>query len=235
MGKLLQGPFGAATGKIGNIVSYVLNGKNVFRRIGKSKHKPSKAQLASRQGFKAVNEFLHPLKGFINLGFMFEKGGTTQNQHNVATSYNMLNALKDDYPNIEIDYSKVIVSKGTLPAAATPTALTTSSNVTISWSYLSDRDFAFRNDRAMVLFFYPGTKSAIYFLSGAERSSGMQNFEIAENETNGKPMIYISFFAEDRLSVSDSTLITSVADNKKSTSVVNGAPVLCNSCFFNMI
>jgi hypothetical protein len=204
MGKLLQGPFGTTTGKVGKTVSYSINGQNVIRQIGVSTKKPTEKQLASRLRFKVINRLLRPINGFINLGFMFETIGTTKNQHNVATSNNMRYALKGSYPDIEVDYSKVIVSKGKLPIAQTATAIVTESDITVSWEYDKKLDFSLRNDRLMALFFYPKTNSAIYFLSGAERSAGAQVFDIPAYESEGNPEIYVSFFAEDRLTVSDS-------------------------------
>ncbi|MEJ7560819.1 MAG: DUF6266 family protein [Pedobacter sp.] len=230
MGKLPQGPFGATTGKIGNIVSYVLKGETVFRRVGKTKKKRSAGQAASRQRFKLVNDLLHHITGFINLGFLFKMEGTPLNQHNIATSLNMRNAIKGSYPNFEIDYRKVVVSEGKLLAANSPTAIVTQHNVTINWDYVEERDFSFRNDRAMVLLIYPLKQSSIYYLSAAERSAGTQVFTIAADETNESPEIYISFLAEDRLSVSNSTWISYLA-NEQSSSVI---PLLCNSCFFNV-
>lgn len=207
MGKLLHGPFGTTTGKIGNMVSYDLKGQNVTRMIGVITKKGSKKQIASRKQFKVISTLLKPIKGFINLGFMFEMIGTTQNQHNIATSKNMLYAIKGSYPDFEVDYSKVILSKGKLAIAEAPTAVVAESDITIRWEYDKNLDFSFRNDRIMALFFYPKTNSAIYFLSGAERSSGTQVFDISASETEGRPEIYVSFFAEDRLSVSDSTWV----------------------------
>ena len=204
MGKLLQGPFGTITGKVGKTVSYQLKGQNVCRTIGVSTKKGSKDQTVCRTGFKAISRLLSPIIGFINLGYMFEIIGTTHNQHNAATSQNMRYALKGSYPDLEVDYSKVMVSKGKLPMARAATATATESNITINWMYDNRLDFSLRNDRVMALFFYPKTNSAIYFLSGAERSSGTQVFDIHAYESEGRAEIYLSFFAEDRLSVSDS-------------------------------
>lgn len=207
MGKLLQGPFGTITGKVGKIVSYQLKGQNVSRAIGVNTKKTSEKQTVCRTGFKIINRLLSPINGFINLGFMFEIIGTTHNQHNAATSQNMPYALKGHYPDLEVDYSKVMVSKGKLPMARAATATATESNITINWMYDNRLDFSLRNDRVMALFFYPKTNSAIYFLSGAERSAGTQVFDIPAYESDGKAEIYLSFFAEDRLSVSDSTWV----------------------------
>ncbi|WP_439953559.1 DUF6266 family protein, partial [Escherichia coli] len=91
-----------------------------------------------------------------------------------------------------------------LPFANNPVAIVNKANITINWEYNTSIDFNFRNDRLMALFYYPKTNQATYFLSGNERSAGTHLFNIRQNKKNGKPEIYVSFFAEDRLSVSDS-------------------------------
>lgn len=209
MGKLLTGAFGALTGKVGKLVSYELNGQNVIRRIGQVKSKPSQLQLASRKRFKVINSFLAPIQGFLNLGYLFAKQGTDKNQHNLASSYNLTHALAGKYPNITIDYSKVMVSSGTLEPALEPAVTKSNAQTTISWAYQENRDWAFRHDRAMILICYPSTNEAIYFLSGAQRKEGSQVIDLPTNLPNERTEFYLSFFAEDRLSVSESTWIPS--------------------------
>lgn len=53
-----NGLFGELSGKIGNLVSYNLKGKNVVRRIGKSNKPATAAQLTVRQRIAVVNKIL---------------------------------------------------------------------------------------------------------------------------------------------------------------------------------
>ncbi|WP_157262405.1 DUF6266 family protein [Pedobacter sp. PACM 27299] len=60
---------------------------------------------------------LKPMADFINVSFKLEAEGTVKNPHNLATSYNKKHALTGQYPDIKVDYSKVILSKGSLEMA----------------------------------------------------------------------------------------------------------------------
>jgi hypothetical protein len=71
-------------------------------------------QLARSQRMTIVNAFLKPIKSLINLGFRFEAEGSVKHQYNIATSYHMINAIVGQYPDIKIDYSKVMISIGDL-------------------------------------------------------------------------------------------------------------------------
>jgi hypothetical protein len=133
-----NGAFGEFKGKLGNLVSYNLKGKTVVRHIGKSKKPPTEAQLAVRQRMAAVIKFLRPALAFINAGFELAVEGTDRHPHNEATAYNYKNALQGEYPNISMDYSKVLVSMGALEPAINAQA-----NLTLS----PDMNWAIKNDR----------------------------------------------------------------------------------------
>ncbi|MGY0035125.1 hypothetical protein [Pedobacter sp. NJ-S-72] len=51
-------------GRVGNTVTYVLNGQVVKRKIGKSSKEPTIAQLSVRQRTKIITEFLNPVKEY---------------------------------------------------------------------------------------------------------------------------------------------------------------------------
>lgn len=108
-----KGLHGWSTGKLGNIVSYMLRGQLVQRTIGKP-GKPSLKQKANHQAMAVTTRFLNNLQDYLNNGFDLEARGTIRNQHNLAVSYIKKNALRGEYPNISIDYSKVQLSTGSL-------------------------------------------------------------------------------------------------------------------------
>jgi hypothetical protein len=204
MGKLENGAFGAITGKVAKLVSYKLRGQNVVRKNRTVKIKATATQLPVRERMRIVNDFLRPIKDFINLGFMFKAEGTVWNQYNVATSYTLLHAMVGEYPNISIDYSKVMVSAGKLKSATAPTVEKVEGALLIKWTYDAVADFSFRNDRAMILLSFPSGDEPIYFLSGSLRSEGMQSIALDPETITRRCDIYVSFFAEKRKSVSDS-------------------------------
>ena len=204
MGKSPLGAFGATNGKTGNLVTYILRGQIVTRTIGKTKKKQSISQIATTQRLTTVNEFLKTIKGLINLGFKFEAEGSTSNPYNVATSYNVKNAIKGQYPNFKIDYSQVMISVGNLKPVVNLSVSKNSQCLTVSWAYDSKADFCVRNDRAMILFVFDDSEEPIYFLSGSLRSEGNQIIDFGSKSLDGSCHVYVSFLAEDRESVSDS-------------------------------
>ncbi|WP_316788836.1 DUF6266 family protein [Pedobacter frigoris] len=204
MGSMNNGPFGPIKGKVGNLVSYTLRGKNVVRIAGKTSKPPTLAQLINRQKMAVTNAFLKPIIPFINLGFLFAIEGTAKHQHNEALSYNRLHALQGEYPNIEMDYSKALVSKGSLQSAINPAVSLLANGVEFTWEVAQDMEWGIKNDRTMLLAYFPEQQQAIYIFSGAQRKEGRDFLELPANLLDQPMHTYISFMADDKTSVSDS-------------------------------
>lgn len=204
MGKSPKGAFGATNGKIGNLVSYKLRGQDVTRMVGRSTKQQSILQLASTQRLTVVNAFLKPIKGLINIGFKFEAQRSTKHQYNIATSYNMINAIKGEYPFFSMDYSRAKVSSGNLKPVSNLTAEIDEEFLKLAWSYDKKTDFDFRYDRAMILLVFDDKSDPLYLLSGSLRSESSQIIEVGLQKLNQPFSLYLSFLAEDRDSVSDS-------------------------------
>lgn len=206
MGKLEGGAFGHVSGKIGNLVSYTLNGRNIVRKIGRQTKPRTNAQLAVWQKLKLVNHFLNPIIGFINVGFSFAAEETGKHPHNEALSYNNKNAITGEYPNLSIDYSKAMVSMGLLPPAVNPVVNKMENGVEFTWEVDANMDWNLKNDRAMLLLYFPrpDEADAIYFLSGAKRSEGRDFIELPPAKINADMQCYIAFYPDDKQSVSNS-------------------------------
>jgi hypothetical protein len=199
-----NGRFGELSGKIGNLVSYNLKGKNVVRRIGKNNKPPTVAQLAVRQKIAAVNKFLRATLGVINAGFELEVAGTYINQHNAATSYHMKNATQGEYPNISVDYSKVLISKGDLEPAINPGVTIAGTTLTLTWELSEGITWSIKNDRVMMLIYCPELNLATYVLSGTRRSSGKDDIALPPNYIDKELHIYIAFKASNGERISNS-------------------------------
>lgn len=204
MGSIDNGIFGAFKGKIGNLVSYNLKGKHVVRIIGRSTKPPTEGQLAEYQKMTVVNAFLKPILGFINSGFSFAVEGSTKNPYNEALSYNKKNALQGQYPDITLDYTKAMVSTGLLEPPFFPTVNLIANGIEFTWQVSSNVDWGIKNDRAMLLVFFPQKNEAIYILSGARRADGRDVIPLNPDQLNQSMACYISFMADDRKSVSNS-------------------------------
>ena len=204
MGKFERGIFGTFKGRIGNLVSYQLKGKNVIRRIGKTNKPPSLKQLSARQKMKITADFLKPTLAFINVGFELAVAGTDRHPHNEATAYNYKNALQGDYPNISIDYSKVLLSQGTLEPAINPQASLSNNILNITWDVSPEMSWGIKNDRTMLLVYCLELNKAIYVLNGAARITGQDDIELPANYLGRELQIYLAFKASNGKSISDS-------------------------------
>lgn len=204
MGKFENGIFGTFKGRIGNLVSYQLRGKNVIRRIGKTHKPPTLKQLTARQKMKVTADFLKPMLTFINVGFEQAITGTDKHPHNEATAYNYRNALQGDYPDISINYSKVKLSQGTLEPAINPLAGLTGNTLSITWEVSPDMNWGIKNDRTMFLVYCPELSKAIYVLSGATRITGQDEIELPTNYIGRELHIYIAFRASNGKDISNS-------------------------------
>jgi hypothetical protein len=141
MGILKHGPFGMTTGKIQNMVSYDLNGKNVFSRIGRTNKKPTLKQLTVRQRMAVVIKFLKHLGPFIEFGFKAQALAARKSAHNMATSYNTKNATTGEYPEILMDYSKAMISQGDLMQAIDPQVELLQGELRFSWQNQPDLNY----------------------------------------------------------------------------------------------
>jgi hypothetical protein len=203
MGKLVGGPFGMLHGRVGNLVAYVLNGENIMRKIGKSSKPLTPARRANCEKMTVVNHFLQPALPFIKLGFRFEAAGTNRNAYNEAVSYNKMNALQGEYPNISIDYSKILLSKGDLPAAKEVQIEKTENGIAFTWD-TSDISSQRQHDRTMLLVSFPELGVLSYHPSGSKRIEGKDLLYFDQDYKDEHMEVYISFVNAEGTQVSDS-------------------------------
>ncbi|RQO65234.1 hypothetical protein DBR43_30765 [Pedobacter sp. KBW06] len=217
MGKLINGIFGGFHGKIGNLVGYTLKGKYVIRKIGKSSKPLTPGRQANCQKMTLVNEMLSPSLEVIRKGFRMKVAGTDKNEYNEAVSYNKKNAIQGDYPNISLDYTKVMVSMGTLPVAIHPTLSQTDDKITFNWEVLADQADQYGKDRAMLLIYFPDLKISWYELIGSTRTEGTYTVEMGEGLADKRMETYISFVKDNGRAVSDSVYVGALNADKEIT------------------
>ncbi|WP_316746865.1 DUF6266 family protein [Pedobacter gandavensis] len=213
MGNLNNGLFGAFNGRVGNLVGYTLHGKNVIRMIGHTTKSPTLPKLANYQKMTVVNEFLVRMQDFIKLGFQHEVIGTDRNTYNEALSYNKKHALTGEYPNISIDYPKAMLSKGSLRPADQPGISKPDSRLGIEfkWEMPEKMLTGHRNDRAMLLIYFPESKTSYSSLSGARRHEGTDTLYIDGNLYGAQMEAYITFISPGGEEISDSVYAGSIA------------------------
>ena len=113
MGTIKQGILGGFNGKVGTVIGSSWKGITYMR--GQSQHvkNPRTAgQIYSRTAFKAVSAALSPIASTLRL--TFAKSAGKMSAFNKAVSENYKKAIIDQDGTPVVDYSKLILSKGTI-------------------------------------------------------------------------------------------------------------------------
>jgi hypothetical protein len=105
------GPQGFISGKIGELVYFVRNGKQLVRKCTKITKPPTEAQLKVRKQLTVVVAFLKPLLGVINVGFLMAAKKERSLAYSLAVKYNRNRAVAGVYPDVVIDYARVLLTK----------------------------------------------------------------------------------------------------------------------------
>jgi len=204
MGKLINGLFGGFHGRVGNLVGYTLKGKHIIRMIGKTEKPLTPARKANCEKMKVVNEILKPSIHAIRAGFRLAVVGTDKNEYNEAVSYNKKNALQGEYPNISLNYTKVLMSMGNLPVAVNPSISQSGTEVTFNWEISASPVSEYHTDRSMLVIYFPDIKETCCQLIGAKRVEGKDVIVIGPEHVNERMEAYITFIKDNGKEVSNS-------------------------------
>lgn len=210
MGKISQGILGGVSGKVGNVVGGSWKGIDYLRVLPASVANPrTPAQMDQRSKFITVINFLQPIKDFIRVGF--KNYAIKMTQFNSAMSYNVKNAITGEYPDYTIDYTKALVSRGSLAPALNGTASSTVAGlVTFEWDDNSGDGNAQSSDKALLVVHNPVKNEAVFILDGVNRVTGVQEVTVPDNYSGDTVHVYIGFISEDGASVSNSKYVGAV-------------------------
>ena len=189
---------------MGNLVGYMLNGKPIIRLIGHSSKVLTPARKANCERMTVVNTFLKPSLNFLRTGFRYITAGTDQNFYNAAVSYNKKHAIQGVYPNLSIDYTKALISMGSLLKADITQIYHHEEGIEFKWEIPSDLAWEHRNDRAMLLIHFPDAGISKMVMSGARRQEGKEIVAIDKNLKENRMEAYITFINENATEISDS-------------------------------
>ncbi|WDT68806.1 DUF6266 family protein [Cloacibacterium sp. TD35] len=132
MGKIKTGILGGFQGKVGTVIGSTWRGESIMRALPKSAAKaPSELQKLQRLKFKAVSEFLNPLRTTLSTYFGNDTG--VKSKYNMATSYHITNAVEVTNEVAQILYSRVLVAKGTLFGFQNLTSTHADTNIALQW------------------------------------------------------------------------------------------------------
>lgn len=199
MARIKNGINTPLSGKIGNLVACQWKGIPYLRsRPSRVNHPDSVKQLAHRMKFSIVMKFLSPFKDFLK--FSFAPYANEKTGFNVAVSENMKTAIQGEYPELSINYSEVVLSKGDLskPSDAMIEAEGEDA-VRISWTNSEEAKSDNDTDRAIVLFYNPDNRELIYYIGVAKRSDSMAIISLPYDFQSCQLECYLIFIAQEAM------------------------------------
>nr|WP_068892136.1 DUF6266 family protein [Pedobacter panaciterrae] len=137
MGILYSGIHGGYQKRTGGLVGRRLGYKSVISAIPhKSLIPRSTGQLEQQIKVSLLSSFLRGFKPMINIGFAHHV--KKQSPRNVALAHNYSIVFYDDYPDYQIDYSRLVCSRGKLQGLNSPLVTLGDEPDTIEFKWLPD-------------------------------------------------------------------------------------------------
>lgn len=171
MGKSYQGILGNFSGKVGNVVGRIRQGRTIY-----SVYQPMVAnprtddQVAARNKFAMMVECLKSFSGFLKTSFRSLDGYKTGNPFSSAVGYNLRNGVVSGTP-LDINYAQTVVSVGGVDKPYSPSAAADGTTLTVTWADNSGMGNAQATDKIMVLAYNTDKKDAVYNTSLADRAT----------------------------------------------------------------
>lgn len=136
MAKVLKN--GLLSGRVGNLVYFVINGKQYVRAWVKPSNPRTPLQKRHRAKMMTCGKFFGPLKSVILIGYQ----GTTGDleEYNESTKYHLATALEETTPPDSEDYSfrvipeKVKLSRGDIQKPEIFSCTRTGNELTLTWN-----------------------------------------------------------------------------------------------------
>lgn len=191
MAKLIATEF--VSGRYGNLVFTTWRDMAIVRTMPKKSNKPAtSAQLWQRYKMQTVTKFLSPLAPLIT-AYFGERGGLSRRSK--AISYHMINALHAIYPELSIDYARVVISKGELAEPRNVLAAMTAGGLQLSWN---NPPQALSNDTdTLLVVIYNANRKAFEYQKCVMRSALHYSIALPEIWLGDMVHCWLSFVDDD--------------------------------------
>jgi Family of unknown function (DUF6266) len=195
---------GAFIGRVGPVTGFMRNGRNLIRTsTSAAKDRRTPLRLAQREKINICNNLL---KVFTGTGFLkksFPAYGDTGTGYNRATSALMSRAVTGVYPNMQLNYQQVLVSKGRLPGALSARATVKNGVIHFSFADNSTDGIATADDTVILVAYAPDLQQAVFTLHGGFRKDKKAVLNVAVLKGYAVET-WIGFLSADEKDASDS-------------------------------
>lgn len=172
MATYLNGINGPVKGNIGTVEGASWKGIPVLKARKRSRRRNSVSQVEQQARFAFVNHFVKTLVDLF--GESFHEPAKPLTGLNLAFRYTYQHALLGVYPHLELDYRKVLVSRGTLmPAFDATIQVSGSGMVQFNWTNNAGIAQANAGDHALLVLHCPQLNRSMYSVGNANRKDGI--------------------------------------------------------------
>lgn len=136
MGTIKKGILGGFSGTVGTVVGGSWKGIAYMRGKAQSIRNPrTAAQMEQRLKMKLLVKALKGCASLVNIGFKAMADSRRMSPMNAALSYNSkLNPFTGTYPNIAVDYTKLVLSLGRLTPTTSLSLIDDGGDIEFVWA-----------------------------------------------------------------------------------------------------
>jgi len=212
MARLSSGILGPIHGKLGSVVGAKWKQTAYLRTMPVDRKDSKRAtvkQIACREKFKFVQEWLVPFYPYVTVGFRnYAKDKT---EINSAFSKNYHLATMGVYPDLSIDYTKVILSRGHLPRLyAVQHQLVAPDMLSLTWQQNRNDDSSY-DDQVMLVVYSRELKMVDGFIGGRSRTELKCDFRLNPKLVGRSLDVYVSVISLNGKKVADSEYLGRLA------------------------
>jgi hypothetical protein len=203
MGKINQGILGGFSGKVGSVVGGSWKGISYMRGKAVSIKNPQTLQQRQQRCKLALAlSVLQPIIAVIRVGF--KRYAHRQSEFNAAMSYTIRHAIQGDYPDYALDFSKLLVSRGSLTGADNAAAAAVPGKIKLTREDNTGIGEAQPTDKAIAVAINPTKGEAAYITDGTPRSAETEQLAVSPFWAGDKVEVYLGFITEDGKEVATS-------------------------------
>ncbi|TDQ10036.1 DUF6266 family protein [Pedobacter metabolipauper] len=207
MGIIRGGILGGFRNKTGSVIGSSWRTLDVIKGLPKLSGKaPTQSQLEQQAKFGLVTGFLSWISNLVAVGYRSLSGVETE--MNVAVAYHLKNAVTGVYPNYELNYGKLMYSRGKLDwpleysVATAPNA-----SLAFTWKHEGeDYEFMSATDLVTVLVYNPEKDRFVRLVNAATRSEQELNLQLPVAFAGDTVHCYLSFKSTVRKDLVSSTI-----------------------------
>ncbi len=212
MGQINQGILGGFSGRVGTVVGSNWKSVHYMRALAVSVSNPrTDKQQHQRTKFGMTVAFLKAINPYVRVGY--KSYTQRQSSFNAAMSYIIRNAVKGSGLELSIDYSKVLVSRGSLMPVFNAKSIVEDNKVIFSWTDNSGMGDAAKTDLAMPLAYNKDKGEAVYLTAADTRAKATTELALPQSWADDALAIYLGFVDPYTGRVSNSICLSDTASS----------------------